>query len=49
MSTKITKCAFEIAIEHRLLDHGFISVNPGDFERQRAIFPETVLSFIRET
>ena len=41
--------AFESVIEAHLLANGYVSV-PGDgFDRERAIFPETVLAFVRET
>jgi hypothetical protein len=35
-------------IEH-LLANGYVPVDGNDFDRDRAIFPETVLAFIRET
>ena len=46
---RTTEAAFESVIEAHLLAHGFISVASDDFDRKRAIFPETVLAFIRET
>jgi type I restriction enzyme R subunit len=49
MPLRIAEIAFEIAIERHLLNHGFVSVNPESFDRERAIFPEAVLDFIRET
>lgn len=49
MPPRIAEIAFEIAIERHLLGHGFVSVNPDGFDRERAIFPEIVLGFIRET
>jgi type I restriction enzyme R subunit len=49
MPPRIAELAFEIAIERHLLGHGFISVKPEGFDRARAIFPEVVLAFIRET
>ena len=43
------EAAFETVIEGHLLRNGYIPV-PGDgFDRDRAIFPDTVLGFIRET
>ena len=46
---QIGERAFETVIEAHLLANGYVSV-PGDgFDRERAIFPETVLEFIRET
>ena len=41
--------AFETVIEKYFLAHGYVSVDGVGFDRERAIFPETVLSFIRET
>jgi len=44
-----TEAAFETVIETHLLAHGYISVDRAGFDRERAIFPDTVLAFIRET
>ena len=41
--------AFETVIEAHLLKNGFISIAGDGFDRDRAIFSETVLAFIRET
>ena len=49
MPPRIAEIAFEIAIERHLLSHGCVSVNRDGFDRGRAIFPESVLGFIRET
>ena len=49
MPPRIAEIAFEIAIERHLLSHGCISVDRDGFDRGRAIFPESVLGFIRET
>lgn len=49
MPPRIAEIAFEIAIERHLLGHGFISVKADNFDRERAIFPDTVLHFIHET
>src|SRR5258708_28645159 len=50
MSTqRHTEGAFETVIEAHLLQHGYWSVAREGFDRERAIFPETVLAFIRET
>ncbi len=44
-----TEEAFESVIESHLLAAGYVRI-PGDgFDRGRAIFPETVLEFVRET
>ena len=44
-----TESAFESVIEAHLLANGYVSVAPDGFDRDRAIFPDTVLAFIRET
>ena len=41
--------AFESVIEIHLLANGYVPVARGGFDRERAIFPETVLAFIHET
>jgi type I restriction enzyme, R subunit len=41
--------AFETVIEVHLLDNGYVSVGRERFDRDRAIFSEDVLAFIRET
>ena len=41
--------AFETVIESHLLSNGYIAIDRNSFDREKAIFPETVLSFIRET
>jgi type I restriction enzyme R subunit len=49
MSTRHSEAAFETVIEAHLLANGYIPVNRHGFDRQRAIFPDTVLTFIRVT
>jgi len=44
-----SEAAFETVIEAHLLANGYTSVAPEGFDRERAIFPETVLAFIHET
>lgn len=44
-----SETAFETVIKAHLLANGYASIAPEGFERGRAIFPETVLAFIRET
>ena len=44
-----SESAFETLIEAHLLTNGYVSVPPEGFDRDRAIFPDTVLAFIRET
>jgi type I restriction enzyme R subunit len=41
--------AFETVIEARLLQGGYISIACDGFDRDHAIFPDVVLSFIRDT
>jgi hypothetical protein len=49
MSQRHSEAAFETAIETHLLANGYATVNRDGFDRERAIFPETVLAFIRAT
>lgn len=44
-----SKAAFETVIEAHLLQNGCAPVAREGFDRECAIFPETVLAFIRET
>jgi type I restriction enzyme R subunit len=44
-----TEAAFETVIEAHLLGHGYHGVSKDAFDRERAVFPEIALSFIRET
>ena len=44
-----SEAAFETVIEAHLLAHGYVLVAREGFDRRRAIFPEMVLTFIRET
>jgi len=41
--------AFETVIEATMLANGYVTQPASTFDRDRAIFPETVLDFIRET
>ena len=41
--------AFEAVIDAHLLANGYESIAGNGFDRNRAIFPETVLAFIRGT
>ncbi len=43
------EAGFETVIESHMLENGYVSVAGMDFDRARAIFPETTLAFIRET
>ena len=47
--TRHSEEAFETVIEAHLLGNGYVPVAKESFDRERAIFPETVLAFIRET
>src|SRR5436309_10221212 len=49
MSQRHSEAAFETVIEAQLLANGYIAVDRGSFDRERAIFPEPVLAFIRAT
>ncbi len=49
MVVRHSEAAFETVIETHLLAGGYTPVAPEGFDRERAIFPETVLTFIRET
>jgi type I restriction enzyme R subunit len=44
-----SEAAFETVIEAHFLANGYVAVDRDGFDRERAIFPETVLAFIRET
>src|SRR2546428_3747623 len=43
------EAAFETVIEAHLLRSGYVRITREGFDRDRAIFPETVLAFIRDT
>ena len=49
MSKTHTESAFESAIELDLLGHGYMALGESGFDRDRALFPEVALAFIRET
>jgi len=49
MAGRTSEAAFETVIETHLLGHGYVSVDAAGFDRERAIFPEVALGFIRET
>ena len=44
-----SEAAFEAVIEAHLLENGYVSIAGDGFDRERAIFPDTILAFIRET
>ncbi|MBF0097074.1 MAG: type I restriction endonuclease subunit R [Magnetococcales bacterium] len=43
------EAAFETVIEAHLLNNGYVSLSSNAFNQELALFPETVLAFIRET
>lgn len=45
---RTNEAAFETVIEAHLLQNGYMSVDRGGFDRERAIFPALLLDFIRE-
>jgi len=50
MSTpRHSETAFEAVIESYLLRNGYVRIALEGFDRERAIFPETVLAFVRTT
>jgi len=44
-----SESTFETVIETNLLPHGYIRVDRAGSDRECAIFPETMLGFLRET
>ena len=48
-NSRHSEFAFENIIEANLLQNGYIAVVRESFDREHAIFPETVLAFIRDT
>ena len=49
MPPRINEAAFETVIESHLLKNGYSRIAEAGFDPARAIFPESVLGFIRET
>src|SRR5262249_95151 len=49
MSQRPNEAAFESVIETYLPANGYVTVKRDSFDRERAIFPEAVLAFIRAT
>ena len=47
--SRYSEAAFETVIETHLLANGYVAMGPDRFDRVRAMFPEAVLEFIRET
>ena len=47
--SRTNEAAFETVIELHLLASGYVPVDRAGFDRERAIFPETILTFIRDT
>ena len=46
---RVSETAFETVIEAQLLEGGYTAVDGQAFDRERAIFPDEVLAFIRAT
>ena len=46
---RTTEAAFETVIEAHLLENGYVRIAGDAFDRERAIFPNEALAFIRET
>src|SRR6267154_352692 len=44
-----SEAAFETVIESYLLANSYLAIDRDTFDRERAIFPDTILAFIRET
>jgi type I restriction enzyme R subunit len=44
-----SEASFETVIEAHLLQRGYVSIDRDSFDRERAVFSETALAFIRET
>ena len=44
-----SEASFEAVIEAHLLTNGYVAVDRKGFDREQAIFPDVVLTFIRET
>ena len=40
-----SEAAFETVIEAHMLENGYVPIGRDGFDRERAIFPETVLAF----
>jgi len=49
MPPRINEAAFETVIESHLLANGYTRIAEAGYDHARAIFPETILNFIRET
>lgn len=49
MTERHSEAAFETVIEAHLLHHGYSSIDRDTLDRARAVFPDTVLAFIRAT
>lgn len=47
--SRTNEAAFETVIEAHLLANGYTPVSRDGFDRERAIFPDVVLGFIRDT
>ena len=48
-NTQIKEIAFEKSIEEVLLNTGYQSISSQSFDKEKAIFPEQIIAFIKET
>lgn len=49
MTKPTSEAAFETVIDTHLLDNGYAPLSGDGLDRERAIFPDAALDFIRET
>lgn len=49
ITSRVKEAAFESVIEHHLLSNGYQSIDGQAYDKERAIFPNTVLAFIQQT
>ncbi|MCD6296921.1 MAG: type I restriction endonuclease subunit R, partial [Deltaproteobacteria bacterium] len=49
MNAQHTEITFETIIETQLLENGYLNIPKNGFDREQAVFPKQVLSFIRST
>jgi len=47
--TDTSEAAFETVVETNLFDSGYRPISSGAFDRERTLFPEMALSFVKET
>jgi type I restriction enzyme, R subunit len=49
MNAVLTEAVFETAIEESLLANGYVAIHGREFDKERALFPNVVLDFIKST